>query len=332
MITSFFEKFIYFILSAIMSMSAIFAVQPATDEPIEPLRPDECRASFAVIADTQFTTYTPNRYPYFKSTSEDLHNNNGMFDALILAGDITETGSAAEYQMVYDRLSGLDNKYIFATGNHDIREQSYESAVSKFTKFINTINEETVTDKLRYSVEINGYKFIVTGTDNYQFEKAYLSNEQLLWIENEIASSDGKPVFVIGHQPLKKTHGLPSTWRASVLPDDGNIGEQSDELKTIIEKYPNVFFITGHIHTGLGKYTYEKLGDSHLICLPSVSVANFGGEYNSNGTGFVAEVYDNEVIFRARNFSNGKWIPEHDIVISINPQTVNKENESFVQS
>ena len=66
--------------------------------------------------------------------------------------------------------------------------------------------------------------------------------------------------------------------------------------------------------------------------MPSVSVANFGGEYNSNGTGFVAEVYDNEVIFRARNFSNGKWIPEHDIVISINPQTVNKENESFVQS
>jgi len=332
MITSVFEKIIYLILSAVMSISAIFAVQPATDEPIEALRPDELKVSFVAIADTQFTTYTPNRYPNFKSTAEDLHNNNGKYDAIILAGDITETGSAAEYQMVYNGLQGLNSKYIFAVGNHDVREQSYNSAVNKFTNFINMINQENITDKLHYSTEINGCKFIVIGTDEYQYEKAYINNEQLAWLEAEILSANGQPVFIIGHQPLKKTHGLPGTWRASALPDDGNIGEQSDEIKSIIEKYSNVFFITGHIHTGLGKYTYEKLGNAHLICLPSVSVANFGGDYNANGTGFVTEVYDNEVVFRARNFSNGKWIPEHDIVIPINTQTPDAEAELFVQS
>lgn len=317
MITSVFDRFIYLVLSAIMSVAALFSGQPAANAPISALKPEDVQVSFAAVADTQFAMFTPNRYPHFKSTAEDLHNNSGAFDALILAGDITETGSLAEYQMVYDRLSGLDSKYVFAVGNHDVRELSYDTAVDRFTNFINTINGETVTDKLHYSTEINGYKFITIGTDNYQFEKAYISGEQLAWLEAEIADANGKPVFVIGHQPLKKTHGLPDTWRASALPDDGNIGDQSDEIKAIFEKHPNVFFITGHIHTGLGKYTYEKLCNSHLVCLPSVSVTNFGGDYNSNGTGYVVEVYETEVVFRARNYSKGEWLPEYDLVIPL---------------
>ncbi len=311
------DRIIYFILSAIMTVAAMSGGAPSTDSPMEAIKPEEVKLTFAAIADTQFAMFTPNRYPNFKSTAEDLHNNNGSFDALVLAGDITETGSLAEYQMIYDRLSGLDSKYIFAVGNHDVRELSYGTAVDRFTNFINTVNGETVTDMLHYSTEINGYKFIVIGTDNYQFEKAYISDEQLAWLETEIASANGKPVFVIGHQPLKKTHGLPDTWRASALPDDGNIGDQSNEIKAIFENHPNVFFITGHIHTGLGKYTYEKLGNSHLVCLPSVSVSNFGGDYNANGTGYVVEAYETEIIFRARNYSEGEWVPEYDLTIPL---------------
>ena len=321
LVQSVIERMLYFLLSTIMAISAIFAGTPSTDNPIEPLKPEEAKLTFAAFADTQFSMFTPNRYPHFKETAQDLQNNNGSFDALVLAGDITETGSVAEYQMVYDELAGLDGKYIFAVGNHDVRELSYDTAVNRYTNFLNTINSETVTDKLHYSTEVNGYKFIVIGTDNYQFEKAYISNEQLTWLENEIASACGSPVFVIGHQPLKKTHGLPGTWRASALPDDGNIGDQSDDIKAIFEKYPNVFFITGHIHTGFGKYTYEALGDSHLICLPSISVANFGGDYNANGAGYVVEVYETEVVFRARNYSTGEWVPNFDLVISLKQET-----------
>lgn len=326
LIHSVLERIVYFFLSIIMTISTANAAMPSTDNPIEALKPDEVKATFAAIADTQFAIFTPTRLPNFKSAAKDLHNNNGSFDALILAGDITETGSVAEYQMVYDELSGLDCGYAFAVGNHDVREQSYESTVDRFTSFINAVNGETVTDKLHYSTVLNGYKIIVIGTDNYQFEKAYISDEQLAWLESEIAAENGKPVFVVGHQPLKKTHGLPDTWRASVLPDDGNIGEQSDEIKAILEKYPNVFFMTGHIHTGLGQFTYEKLGGSHLVCLPSTSMSNYDGDYNESGTGFVIEVYENEVVFRARNYSKGEWIPEFDLVIPIE-QTAETENE-----
>ena len=311
------ERIAYFFLSMIMTFSAMFGSAPSADSPIEPLRPEEVKLSFAAIADTQFAMFTPGRYPHFKATAEDLHNNNGAFDALILAGDITETGSVAEYQMVYDSLSGLDCKYVFAPGNHDVRELTYGTAVDRYTNFINAVNGETVTDKFHYSTEVNGYKFIVIGTDDYQFEKSYLSDEQLAWLESEIAGANGNPVFVIGHQPLKKTHGLPATWRAGVLPDDGSIGDQSDEVTAILEKYPNVFFITGHIHTGLGEYTYETLGDSHLISLPSISISNYDGDYNKNGTGYVVEVYETEVVFRTRNYSSGEWVPEHDLTIPL---------------
>lgn len=328
LIQSFFERIVYFFLSIVMAISSTNAAMLSTENPIEALKPEEVKATFAAIADTQFAIFTPNRFPNFKSAAKDLHNNNGAFDALVLAGDITETGSVAEYQMVYDELSGLDCRYAFAVGNHDVREQSYESAVGRFTRFIDAVNGETVTDKLHYSTVVNGYKIIVIGTDNYQFEKAHISDEQLAWLESEIASENGKPVFVVGHQPLKKTHGLPDTWRASALPDDGNIGEQSDEIKAIFEKYPNVIFITGHIHTGLGQYTYEKLGNSHLVCLPSTSVTNYDGDYNESGTGFVIEIYENEVIFRARNYAKGEWVPEFDLIIPIEQTASDTMNET----
>ena len=165
-----------------IAIAAMFGSAPSTDNPVEALKPEEVRLTVAAIADTQFSMFTPDRYPNFKSTAEDLHNNSGAFDALVLAGDITETGSAAEYQAVYNQLSGLESKYVFAAGNHDVRELSYDTAVSRFTSLINTINGETVTDKLHYSTQINGYKLIVIGTDDYQFEKAYLNSEQLAWL------------------------------------------------------------------------------------------------------------------------------------------------------
>ncbi|MBP9988725.1 MAG: hypothetical protein KBT46_04425, partial [Ruminococcus sp.] len=77
------------------------------------------------------------------------------------------------------------------------------------------------------------------------------------------------------------------------------------------------FFITGHLHTGMGQYTYEKIDNFHGINLPSLVVDNKDGDCNENGIGFVMEVYDNHVLFRARNFMQGTYIPENDIDIQL---------------
>ena len=109
--------------------------------------------------------------------------------------------------------------------------------------------------KSYYSYDINGYTFIVLCTEKAVREKAYISPEQIAFLDSELkrATADGKPAFVMCHQAFQFTHGLPEVWKT------GDMGEQSDLVRAVMEKHKTVFFITGHLHGGIFEGTYEVL-------------------------------------------------------------------------
>ena len=240
----------------------------------------------------------------------------GSYDAVLLLGDIAENGLKEEYQLVFDGLSGIDTRYIAITGNHDIRLRLYSQSSDRFKEFANALNGDESMTEMHHSEVINGYKFITLGSDKTMFEEAYLSQEQLDWLDDELHAENGNLTFVLCHQPLKLTHGLPDTWN-SPSETAGSVGDQNDQLFEILNKYENVVFLTGHLHTGFADFLYEIKDGVHLVNVPSFTIENKSGEYNEAGLGFIAEVYEEEVIFRARDFAKGIWVPEHDIHIAI---------------
>ncbi len=298
-------------------------VAPSTDDPIDVLD-SSVKLTYTLWADPQISNYMPEREPRFRAAAEDLGNASTDIDALILVGDIAENGLQCEYEVVTNHLadSGVKN-YLFAVGNHDVRLRLYKQVVSRFTEFQNNLNDKAESDlaidKLNYTYEINGYTFIVMGTDRTEFEESYFGEEQLKWLDSTLAAKakDGKPVFVIVHQPLALTHGLPLTWGNGTNKKAGHVGEQSDELEAIMNKYKNVIMLNGHLHTGLGQYNYEKVGNFHSINVPSTSIVNKDGEYNDAGTGYMVEVYADKVVFRARDFAKGTYLPDYDIEIAL---------------
>lgn len=315
----------YRLMTLLISISFIFTPYsgPSSDDPIQTGEDTGAALTVAVWADPQVSNYVVKRARYFDAACEDLtYNVNGKVDSLLIAGDIAENGLNCEYQYIFDKVSGARvNSFLNIVGNHDVRMKlSYKSTVKKFTGFTNALNEKAGSDlridKLSYSYEINGYKFIVLGTDRTEFEESYFSEAQLCWLDSELEKADGKPVFVLCHQPLKLTHGLPDTWN-SPIDAAGSVGDQSDSLYYFMNKYENVFFITGHLHTGIGEYTYEKLGNFHSINLPSLTIDNKDGDCNDNGIGFMMEVYSDRVLFRARNFAKGIYLPDYDIDIPL---------------
>lgn len=311
---AFYRLFALILATFVTASSPIVA--PSTEESIKPLRPNEVQVTFATLADPQIGNYQFKRYPVFEEAMIDLHASEGSLDAVLIAGDVTENGLADEYQLVYDKLSGIDTRYLIAVGNHDIRLRLYSQSQKRFTAFVNALNGDDKMTELSYSEEINGYKFIVMGSERTEFEESYFSEEYLTWLDNEIASANGKPVFVMCHQPLKLTHGLPDTW-GSPIDSAGSIGAQNDRLREILTSYNNVIFITGHLHTGMGQYTYETDGKLSMVNLPSLTINNKDGEYNGPGIGYIVEVYGSEIIFRARNFAQGKWVSDYDITIPV---------------
>lgn len=297
-------------------------VSPSDQTPIT-AQDSDCKLRFIAWADPQISNYMLKRDPFFKAACEDVANSTETFDALLMAGDIAENGLACEYAHIAQSLP-TDNikNFIMCIGNHDIRLRSYKQVVRRFTGFMNGLNtacgSELRVDSLSYKYTVNGYTFIVLGTDRTEFEESYISPAQMQWLDDSLkeATANGLPAFVVVHQSLKDTHGLPDTWN-SPFDAAGSIGKQSDELKATMSKYDNVFLITGHLHTGFGQYTYEYIDGIHSINLPSLTINNMDGNRNDNGLGCVVEVTSKSVIFHARNFATGENIPEEDIAITL---------------
>ncbi len=319
-----FQHISYWIFTSLIALTISIGgyFSPSTETPITVSNPEEVQATMAIIADPQVSNYILKRVPVLKAAGEDFHNAECKLDALVALGDIAENGLPVEYQVFYDNLSGLDTRYIMAVGNHDIRLRAYKQTLCTFGHFANTLNGDDSFDSFSYSEVINGYKVIVLGSDKSVFEESYISDAQLEWLDDEIKAENGKPVFVAIHQPLKNTHNVEVAWN-SPFEGGGTVGDQSVALKAIMSKYDNVFLLSGHLHSGFGPDTYNNVDGIHSINLPSLSIENKDGTYNNAGTGYILEIYEDEVIFRARDFAKGVWVAEatgdssYDLVIPV---------------
>lgn len=326
-LTAFMYKLLLWFISFASLFGGVLDV-PATDDPI--VFNEEAQMTVALWGDPQVSDYMADRHQFTKNASLDLANAQGTFDALVIAGDIAENGKGAEYQLVLDYLSVADEKidnHIMAVGNHDVRLRAYSQVVSTFTEFCNASNSKFAENakymkdgKLSYTYEVNGYTFIVLNTDKSVFEESYFADESIAWLDGELAkaTAEGKPVFVILHQPLKNTHNVQNAWNS---PDDkaGTVGKQSDALYNTMNKYNNVFLITGHLHMGFShEWSIHSIGNICGVNLPGIGPNNADGDYyNESGTGYIMEVYKDKVVFVARDFNLGKYIPEYNVTIDL---------------
>lgn len=325
--SSVFTAFMYKLLIWFISFSSLFGGVldvPATDDPI--IVNEEAQMTAVLWGDPQLSDYMADRHQFTKNAALDIANAQGTLDALVIAGDIAENGKGAEYQLVLDYLSVAENvgNHIMAVGNHDVRLRAYSQVVGTFNEFCNAANSNFADNakyvkegKLSYTYEVNGYTFIALNTDKSVFEESYFSDETLAWFDGELnkATAEGKPVFVILHQPLKETHQV---WQAWNSPDDnaGTVGAQSDALQDIMNKYNNVFLITGHLHMGFNKeWSIHKIGNFWGVNLPGIGPKNADGDYNESGTGYIMEVYEDKVVFVARDFNLGKYLPDYNVTI-----------------
>lgn len=331
-IINLFQEIAAILLSIVMMFGGV--TTPATSDLLRNFS-DDVNIDFILTGDTQVCDYMPEREANLISFAEDMNNSDIELDAFLIVGDIAENGMQEEFDRVTSHISGFNAKnFIMCTGNHDIRLREYEQSKERFLNFMNGLNaEENAKDNVYFKYMVDDYTFLVMGSEESRFEDAYISGEQLQWLNIELkeATKTGKPVFVICHYPLAEGHGLPDTWgSANSEPGDeslptyerkddydmtGCIGDQTNDVYDILTKYENVFFVTGHLHTGFGKYTYETISEENNVQgvnVPSVGINNKDGVYNNPGTGLFVEVTDSQVIFYARDFANGKFLTTED--------------------
>ena len=288
--------------------------------PVIDTKEDDCLMTVELISDTHIEEKELFRQSFLTTGLKNIKNAKADVDALVVAGDITNYADEPALAKYYDILKKHSTvPVITAAGNHDIghvgdrdvtditREEAKANFIRYNNEYMGTSNTTTY-----YSTEINGYKFIVLGDDvinGGHWDAMDISKEQMAFLDNELARACGKPVFVVCHWAVDEKNGQ------DIVYPDGGIDLATNDIKSVMEKYRNVFYISGHIHGGIkstaaadlaGFSNVEQENGVTYISLPTYGIINSFGD-PSAATGIQMEVYEDEVIFRPRNFVTNAW-------------------------
>lgn len=322
--TAIFSKVLSFLVSIIFAVSGV--VSPALSQQVKPKNEKSLQLSFATLSDIHLTGSAAET----AMLSQGFRDLDGNVDAIVAVGDMTDHGEREQFQSFYSCVKKelKSSTFIPVVGNHDTwtEKTKVKTPTSEFIRAYNSYSKKDIK-KPYYTRKINGYTFITISSEKDDV-KAYISKTQIRWLDKELktASKSKKPIFVFCHWPINGVCG-----QMKIEPDMA-MGKQSNQIKKILEKYKNIFYFCGHVHAGLrgeisgklfGNKSIETINGVHYINLPSYMLFNIdtwkakSGIDIISGCGYIAEVYKNEVVLRARNYALGYYIPVYETTIKL---------------
>ena len=247
-------------------------------------------------------------------------------DAVLFLGDCTDNGNIENWETFTNSVTKnctVENKIVIL-GNHDTwtsydTPHDYDEALNNYLTYSNAIMGTNHTTPY-FTCEFSGYSFIVLASEDTSVS-AEVSDEQLSWADEQLAAaaakSSGKPIFVLMHQPLNYTHAVGDNKDNNGFSNN----ETSKKLQAILDKYENVFYLSGHQHYGLndgssaynypyGFTTVEHVGENITsVNLPSFIYPSmiYGGDPLA-GDGLVLNIYADRVELLGRNFIAQGWL------------------------
>lgn len=246
----------------------------------------------------------------FASALEQLNQLAPQYDAIASVGDLTDHGKAEQYDAfmaIYNRYNQPAARSLLTIGNHDYYGSS--GAMKGQRLFL----EKTGMSGIYYDQWINGYHFIVLGSEN-KSTGGKLSDAQLTWLKGKLAehASADKPIFVLFHQHISDTVYGSDRW--------GHTGNHK-KLYAILSKYPQVITFSGHSHYMLEsprtihQRDFTSLGTSS-IRYPELEPGMVQGNHPSDdiSQGYVVMVKDDQVIVKRRDFHRNDWTGEDWVV------------------
>lgn len=185
-----------------------------------------------------------------RTACEAAHALGTKIDAVILSGDLTDCGLAAEYAQLRDVVDALSPMPVFlAAGNHDRRDVMLAElpALSENGGFI------------QYAVEDFGVRLVVLDTVVPGATHGELCQARLDWLQKTLTASPGRETMIAMHHPPFLT-GIPQF--------DGTALRNMESFRSIIAANPQVTrIICGHHH----RFAFGTVAQAIAIVAPATS-------------------------------------------------------------
>lgn len=156
-------------------------------------------------------------------------------DAVLVAGDMTESGKAEQYEIYRDLAKECvkdGTQLLTVMGNHEHIEYRDTSTPEKAVE----VFKEYVSDEVDFHKVIGGYHFIGVSYDDNGKEEF---KTKLEWLRAEldkaVADTGDKPIFVMQHpHPALTVYG--------------SVNWANMDIRVVLKDYPQVVDFSGHSH------------------------------------------------------------------------------------
>ncbi|MFZ4709599.1 MAG: phosphodiesterase [Zwartia sp.] len=171
--------------------------------------------------------------PYLHRAVQTIEHLRQKPQAVVLTGDLTDFGRAAEYAHLRECLAPLTVPYYLLPGNHDDATQM-RAAFPEHTY----LGESGF---VQYTLQLGPVRLITLDTTVAKQSHGALCAKRLAWLEEALDDSRDVPVVIAMHHPPFKT----------LIGHMDEIGllEGAVELEALVAKYSNIErVICGHLH------------------------------------------------------------------------------------
>lgn len=273
---------------------------------------------FQVLSDLHINADKPQHTAHLIAALDDIAVLSPDSEAIFCVGDNTDKGIQADYDLLEQILGSVDASLppiYYAIGNHDmIYGTSYTNQVELFT-------ENLSMPAVYYAGDIGNTRYIVLGSDTIVGEGT-IGEQQLQFLKDELAKADkDKPVFIFLHQPLIDTV---SGSLYSLDPDVQywyGITPTGDQVRAILKEYPNAILFTGHTHWSFEMYQPLLFGNGADATFANTASVGYlwsdDDKAISGSEGYYVEVYEDYVLLKGREYTNGEWCAAAQFLIPL---------------
>lgn len=270
--------------------------------------------TFGALSDVHLP-YNTGREDFIRALN--YFNNTEKVDFICIAGDMSDTGTAAEwadYKTHVDTYSPNTPVHISA-GNHDASNGLTYEYPRQYTG-----------NPLYYSFKQDNDIFIMFGLPGW--DASSFTTESLQWLYETLEENRNKRCFVFQHIMRKNYSGD----AAGIYGWDGLNNTKGKVFLSLMEHYKNVLWFHGHSHCEFEHQktmlkenaNYDRLFGCHSIHIPSCAATrNENNTYEyEDSEGYVVDVYSNGIHLRGRDFIAGKFLPIASYWIDTTPTTI----------
>lgn len=301
-----FKSILLRVIAAILTAVMLLLSGLGTGDAYDVREPDACLMNFAVFSDVHVEGNNLTRYKVFTRAMQDVKRHESGHDAVVFLGDSTMNGQHIENLFFHGALHALLRKENVLTviGNHDVGngQGDYEKLQNRWYDYTRAFFGRKLTTPYYYEV-VDGCYFIFLAQELQRVYEMPMSDAQFDFLADvlEKAADSGKPAFVFEHFPTNYATDL------DLVP--------TDRLTNMLAGYNrehDLFVFVGHTHMPMHMswsfHTYDGYPETYLPSLTRLG----GGEaddkvLDDTGVGLEVEVYENEVVLRARDFYRSEW-------------------------